>query len=268
MEFVDKSFNLTDKNYRLSIQISLNGFSFCVYDTLKQKHVFIKSCNYPRNITDYNVWTSEISTIIKEIPVQPQTLSCLFLTNKNVFIPKNVFVESKLRSYFALSFHLEELDEIHYKYIPEIDGYCVFAIPSPIVSEIGRSFEKTQYYSQAYKSIKESVAKQQDNIMRIVFCHNFMDISVFKDKKFIINNSYEIYDLKDIIYYISALRNKLELTDVPIYVSGQMPNTEIKKELSNYFPNVFQEQVKRIALMFGNETASQHYNLLSLHECE
>ena len=37
------STNITDKNYKkLSLQVTLNGFSFCVFDTLNNKIVALK----------------------------------------------------------------------------------------------------------------------------------------------------------------------------------------------------------------------------------
>jgi hypothetical protein len=103
--------------------------------------------------------------------------------------------------------------------------------------------------------------------MNIVFCHNFMDISIFKNNKLILNNSFEIFDLKDIIYFISATYNKLKMENAPIYISGDISTNEIRK-LKKIFPSIIQEQNKKVSLLLGSDISTKYYNLLSIQECE
>jgi hypothetical protein len=103
--------------------------------------------------------------------------------------------------------------------------------------------------------------------MNIAFCSNFMDVSIFRDNKFILNNSFEIFDIKDIIYFISAISDKFDIKDAPIYISGEISNSEAKN-LTKFFPSIIREHNRKISLLFGVEISSKYYNLLSLHECE
>lgn len=268
MDFVDKSFNSTECiKYRLSIQISLNGFSFCIFDTETQKHVMLKSYPYSASITDYNSFAKEVGSLLNNIPVSNIPVKCLFITHKNTLIPDEIFSEKKIRSFMSFLFPLEELDEIHYNYIPSVKGYCGCIIPSPVAAEIGVRFHGVKFYSQAYLSVQQTLSKAEATKLRVIFCPNFIDISVVKDNVLILNNSFEISDIKDAVYFISALINKFELKDSPIYLAGDISLTEVKN-LKNYFPALIQEQNKRIALLFGHEISLNHYNLLSLHECE
>jgi hypothetical protein len=103
--------------------------------------------------------------------------------------------------------------------------------------------------------------------MDIVFCGNFMDISLFKDNKLILNNSFEIFDIKDIAYFISAISDRFEVKDMPVRISGDISNSEVKK-LKMFFPSIVQEHNRKISLLLGTEIAAKYYNLLSLQECE
>lgn len=269
MDFVDKNFNSAEyTKYRLSIQVSLNGFSFCIFDINSQKHVMVKDYVYSKIITDNNVMAKEIGELIENIPIKNIPTKCLFISPKNIFIPEEVFVENKLRAYMSFLFPMEELDEIHFKYISLIKGYCNFAIPSTIVSEFRKYFDDIKFYSQAYQSVYETMAKEGSEKMRVVLCENFIDITIVKDNVMLINNSFEIGGITDIVYFISALTDKFNLrNNIPIYVSGEILNTDIK-ELKKYFPSLIKENEKRISLLFGYDTSSKHYNLLSLHKCE
>jgi hypothetical protein len=270
IDYVDKSYCLTEnKKYRLSIQVSLNGFSFCIYDFDRQKYVVLKHCAYSENIVDFDIWVEEINRIADKVieNLAPLTtpVKCLFTSRKNVLIPKSIFSENNIKSHISFFFQLDELDEIHYRYIPEIEAYCCFALPSPVVSKIIARFGKTEFYNQAY-----CVIRRADNYktgMKIVFCDNFMDISIFRDNKLILNNSFEIFDIKDIIYFISAISDKFDAKNIPIYMLGNISNREIKK-LKKFFPLTVQEQNGKISLLLGSEVSTKYFNLLSLHECE
>jgi hypothetical protein len=269
VDYVDKSYSLAgNKDYRLSVQVSLNGFSICIYDTDKQKYVVLKHFSYSENITDFNIWTKEINRIAENITDYIHTeapVKCLFISRKNVLIPKDIFSVNNIRPYISFFFQLDELDEIHYKYIPEIDAYCCFALPSPVVSKIISRFGKSDFFNQAYQIICR--AKNSGTGMNVVFCCNFMDISIFQDNKLILNNSFEIFDIKDIIYFISAISNKFKIRDMPIYMSGDISMDEIRK-LKKFFPSIIQEQNRKISLLLGSEIATKYYNLLTLQECE
>jgi hypothetical protein len=268
IDFVDKSFSVNEKkNYRLSIQVSLSGFSFCLYDFDKQKHVLLKKYSYSRNIADINLWVTEIKNITENMmeKISPIATKCLFLTQKTVLIPKTVFSETNIRSHLSLSFHLDELDEIQYRYVPEIEGYCCFAIPSPVISEIISRFGNVDIFNQTYQVIRRP--EITENRMTIVFCGNFLDISIFKNNKLVMNNSFEIFDIKDVIYFISAILKKFDIQNIPIYISGEILSRELIS-LNTCFPNIIPNRDKKISLLLGSEISSNYYNLLTLHKCE
>jgi hypothetical protein len=270
IDYVDKTYCLTEnKNYRLSIQVSLNGFSFCIYDVNKQKHVVLKHLFYSENITDYNIWVKEINRIADEvtgnIALVKLPLKCMFISRKSVIIPKNVFSANNIKSYISFFFQFDELDEIHYRYIPEIDGYCCYALPSPVVSKIISRFGDADFYNQTYQIIRRINGYQTG--MVIMLCDNFMDISIFQDNKLILNNSFEIFDVKDIIYFISAVSAKFDVKDIPIYISGNISSGDVKK-LKKFFPSIVTEQNRKIAVLLGSEVATKYYNLLLLQQCE
>jgi hypothetical protein len=270
INYVDKSYCLTaNKDYGLSIQISLNGFSFCIYDADKHRHVVLKNFPYSENIADVNFWAKEINriteNIINDIPAVKTPVKCLFISRKNVLVPKNIFSVNSIRSYVSFFFHLDELDEILYRYIPEVEAYCCFAMPNPVVSRIVSRFGKPDFFNQAYQIIRK--VKNSGTGMNIVFCGSFMDISIFRENRLVLNNSFEIFDIKDIIYFISAISDKFDIKEAPIHVSGDILNSDIKK-LKMFFPSIVKEYDRKISLLLGSDVAVKYHNLLSLQECE
>jgi hypothetical protein len=269
INYVDRSYSLKEnKSYRLSIQVSLDGFSFCIYDTDKRKHVVLKNFLYSENIVDIDTWISEIDRIIEDIgniPVIKTPVKCLCISPKNILIPEDIFSTKNIKQYLSFFFQLNELDEIQYKSISEIKAFCCFAFPSPIISKIVSHFGKSEFFNQAYQMICQ--AKSYNTGMNVMICSNFMDICIFKDCKFVLNNSFEVSDIKDIIYFISALSDKFNIRNTPIYMSGDISTEEIKI-LKQFFPSVIRKQDRKIFLQLGAEISTKYYNLLSLQECE
>jgi hypothetical protein len=248
----------------------LSGFSFCIYDQARQKHVMLKG--FSVNEPDFDIWCGKFDEFLLQIPVSSIPVNCLFVSPKHTFIPADAFDATKLKQYLSFFTPLDDLDEIHYTLVPLINGYCCFAMPNYVVTTLFQRFGKVRFFSQAYQNLMQVSGKQHKNKIGMMFCNNFMEITVFKDNKFVLNNSYEIANGYDIIYFIAALNNVLDLSHPTIYTSGETfiasSNTDLVGCLQSYFPNLVQNVNRRIALLLGSDISTKYYNLLSLHECE
>jgi hypothetical protein len=229
----------------------------------------VRSYSYTKNVEDYNLWHEELYDIAKQLPALNPDISvrCLYITRKNVFVPDPVFDETRLKEYLSFSFMLEELDEIHRIRIPEIGAYNCFAIPSMVVSEIKRRFKNAVFINQTCNVLRLTKKKYYETKMNIMLCEYFTDITIFKNNMFIFNNTFETTNVKDILYFVSALKDKFDVRQIPIYVSGKISLSELK-ELKNYFPEMMQEHDKKTMMILGPDMSSKYYNMLRLHECE
>ncbi|MDR0558804.1 MAG: DUF3822 family protein [Prevotellaceae bacterium] len=270
-DFVDKKFRITDaENYRLSIQISLNGFSFCVYDAGTDKHLVIKHFSYTKNIRDEDLWMEEIAEISNIIFADFDSstwCNCLFYTQKNILVPKDVFSESCIKDYMSPLFRIGEYDEINVHYIPEIDSYSCFLMPSRITMELVSRFDSVNFFDQTYCCLREMTKKVYRNKMNVIFCGNFINIILYKDNSLILNNSFEVSNINDVIYFIAAIIRKNEIAKIPIFVSGEISPANIR-ELGKFFPNLIQEHDRKVMVRLGLETSSRYYSLLMMHKCE
>jgi hypothetical protein len=229
----------------------------------------VRSYSYTKNTEDYNLWHEELYDIAKQMPAlnSDTSVRCLYLTRKNVFVPDAVFDETRLKDYLSFSFALEELDEIHRIRIPEISAYNCFAIPSMVVSEIKRRFRSAVFINQTCNVLQLTKKKYYETKMNIMLCEYFTDITIFKNNMFVFNNTFETTNVKDILYFVSALKDKFDARQIPIYVSGKISLSELK-ELKNYFPEIMQEHDKKTMMILGPDISSKYYNMLRLHECE
>ncbi|MDR2563957.1 MAG: DUF3822 family protein [Prevotellaceae bacterium] len=270
-DFIDKSFDFARiEKYRLSIQIDLNGFSFCIYDVAHNKHVVLKNIGYGKSVSDYADQSKAIAEIIENdriLKIRYPSCNCIYVSPKSTLIPEELFTESRLRNYLEFMHTLDELDEIRYKHLPELKCYCVFALPSPVVVEIAKYQQNIAFINQAYKSIYDLTRIRRNNLL-VSFHPGFADMNLFYEGKLQFHNVFDIHDNMDALYYISAVVKQLGVAeDTPIRVSGEISSQDID-ELSRYLPSLEAEHNRRMTLLVGYERSYRYYGLLNLHECE
>jgi len=105
--------NITEKKYRkLSIQVSLNGFRFCCFDTLNQTVLFVKEVDFNEFEKSIKVedhyWQAFVNH--KELTATYDEVVVLHENNLSSFVPKAMFDENYLGSYLQYSTKVFESD--------------------------------------------------------------------------------------------------------------------------------------------------------------
>ena len=269
-DFIDKSFDFARiEKYRLSIQIDLNGFSFCIYDLAHSKHVVLKNIFYRKTISDYADLSKAIAEIIENdrlLKIRYQATNCVYVSPKSTLIPEELFSETRLRNYLEFMQTLDELDEIRYKHIPELKCYTVFAMPSPVVVEITKYQSHSIFLNQSYKTLRDAVRRRTDNLM-VSFHPGFADITLFRNGQLQLHNVFDIHDNLDALYYIAAIVKQFDAETVPIRVFGEISSHDLQ-QLMQHLPTIETEHNRRMTLLVGYERSCRYHSLLNLYECE
>src|SRR6056297_3325406 len=121
--FVDETIDLNrGHSYRLSIQFTLNGFSFSILDLVRGKHIALKHTSLEQQIT-YDQMGEKIQEILSSDPclqVNYKKVTALVVSPKSVLIPSSYFKQKDLIQYFKFNYDLYELEEIHFNYLQAI----------------------------------------------------------------------------------------------------------------------------------------------------
>jgi hypothetical protein len=105
--------NITDKNYKkLSLQVTLNGFSFCIIDTLSTKIVALKEIDFndfptSSKVEDHYWKAFNDYTELKE---KYDEVIVLHDSNLDTFVPNALFDEEFLGSYLQYNTKVFETD--------------------------------------------------------------------------------------------------------------------------------------------------------------
>jgi len=238
---------------QLSIQFSLDGFSFSIFDMdLLEFIVFDK---YEFNIVNNN--PKELLSIIKKIFVENSFLSLKFekvlvvhQNNLSSFVPFPIFDEDNLETYIKFNNKIYNTDFIVYDYVVNQDMVSVFVpyvnINNFLIDQYG-SFEYKHYSSILVENLLNNYSSKNKNHFFVNLSKNNFEIIVSNNKKLLLYNTFEYKTIEDLLYYILFTFDQLNLNveEVEVELLGSV-------NLDSNFYNTLYEYVRNITLLGYN----------------
>ena len=279
IDLIDKSLDRANtQNYHLSIQADLNGFSFCILDIKKRTYIGLRHYQFEKvySIDDYADRLTKIFKEDKLIGLRYKSSSYVYLTQKSILIPESFFDKSNLKTYFEFNQSLNELDEIHYNFLSEINAYNIFAIPNYIVNEIVSRIENINLFHQATPFIKIIVRRGIDKDNKCVYVNmnnKFIDIAVAARNSLYLYNTFQFQNENDLLYFVLYIYKQLNLDtrrNKLIITGEQSDNIKYHNALKKYITTV--TYLGPIKFLFSGvfEKINKHkfLNLFNLFSCE
>jgi hypothetical protein len=240
INILEKSIDLQAlENSILSIQVSLDGFSFCIYDP--DKRVFIGFRNYKiDDVNQVDRLVDKMEEIFKKddlLKIPFRETRFIYLSQKSTLIPSAYFDKTKLKTYFEFNHTINELDEIHYNYISSADAYNVFAMPTYVASTA--KLPNIKFYHQSTPLINSILSNFSGNKERVFINMNrsFFDIAVAGPKGLALYNSFAYQQESDLLYFILYVYNQLGLSPqhAELILSGEnADNSRYYNALKSY----------------------------------
>ncbi len=279
IDLIDKSLDKENtRNYHLSIQTDLNGFSFCILDIEKKIYLGLRQYqlediysteNYVDNLT-------EIFTEDNLLNSQFKSCSFIYLTQKSTLIPESFFDKSNLRAYFEFNQSLDELDEIHFNFVNEINAYNIFTIPHYIVNEVVNRLKNAKLFHQVSPFIKSIFKKgtgYENECVYVNMNNKFIDIAVAARNKLLLYNTFQFQKETDLLYFVLYIYNQLNLDTRKnkLYISGEHSDkTRYYNELKKYVTTV--KYLEPVDFLFSDVLEKydkyKFLNLFNLVSCE
>jgi hypothetical protein len=207
--------DITQKNYKkLSIQVSLNGLSFCVFDLITQKIIAFNTTEFSRNkVIEEQLWKTFLDNSI--LANTYDEIVVLHDNNLNTFVPNSLFDPEFLGSYLQYNVKVFNTDLFNYD---KIENYFINNVYVPYVNI--NNFLLDQFGSFDYKNVNTIlVTKILDysigNDDKQVFVHfqkNYFQIIAVKNQQLLLFNSFEYATPEDFIYYLLFTYEQLQLS--------------------------------------------------------
>ena len=211
------SANITDKKYkRLLLQVGLNGFSYCIVDTLQKVILAIKEIDFTTFSNTLKVEENYFKAFIdnSELRDSYDEIVVLHDNNLDTFVPKALFDDQFLGTYLQYNTKVFETD---FFASDEIANYEMNHVYIPYVNV--NNFLLDQFTTFNYKHVSSILVSKVLDISKNIdekqvfvhFSSNRFEIIVVQNQKLLLFNSFDFTTKEDFIYYLLFTTEQLNL---------------------------------------------------------
>ena len=242
-ELLDETFDINKTHsLHLSIQASLDGFLFSILEPVSLKYLVLKRYQLEQIVTQ-DLLFERIEELLKQDPLLQrsyQSVACLQVDSRSTLLPAGLFDKSQLKSYFEFNHLLEDLDELRFNFLKQIDAYLVFPIHQEIANLYLKSWVNTVFYHQATPFICEVIhtGSGAGKAVHAHFSSGHFDIAVTDKQQLLFHNNFRFRSDEDLLYFILFVYDKLGLDQgsTPLTLSGDFDKfSERPSLLKRYF---------------------------------
>lgn len=265
LELFDETLDINStENYELSVQVSPDGLSFCLLDSIRNKFVLVRSFGAEEN-KYFNA--DKISELLRNddfLTRRYKKINCVMPSSKFTLVPAPLYDPGKKDEYFGFNHNLEEDNIILADKTSDPDAFILFSVSKPI-SELINSFYPGIYIHHHIKLLLENTSLIRKSVNgNYIHAHierDFFNLIVFNNNILKFCNSFAYRNISDILYYVLNAFNNLSVKqEETIHFSGI---TEKYDDLSSTF-SLYVRNIK-FSEPSGNFTFSYVFNDTELH---
>ncbi|MFD1294354.1 DUF3822 family protein [Lutibacter holmesii] len=258
----------------LSIQLSLDGFSFCIYNKAQNEFGALGLYEFENsNISPYK-HLDLVAEIFQNEPLlqlKYQSVSVSHFNNLNSQVPLPFFEKEKLEDYLKFNVKVLENDFITYDEIVNTDivnVYIPFVNINNFLIDTYGSFEYKHSSTILIEKLLQEFKHFSTDFCFVNVTNNHFEIVVIKNNQFELFNCFKFYTKEDFIYYILFTAEQLQLNpeELKLVLFGDIEkDSELYTILYQYIRNISFYEPKSPST-FLNEHISSHSNFTLLNQ--
>ena len=263
--------SITDKTYKkLVIQVSLNGLSFCVFDTLSANPIVLQNIHFDSFQRSAKIEDLFVSVFREnpELNHQYDEITVLHSNNLSTFVPTALFDEEFLGSYLQYNTKVFETDFFTFD---ELEKYEMNTVYIPYVNM--NNFFIDQFGSFDYKHATSILVSKlldfsKNNEERKMFVHvseSHFEIIIIQNQKLHLFNSFDYKTPEDFIYYILFTAEQLQLNpeNFKLELLGTVVEEDVLYQIAyKYIRNCSLFDVSEFKNSFSEKQNREHFILL------
>lgn len=277
LELFDETLDINStENYELSLQLSPDGFSFCLLDTIRNKFVLIRAFEPEENkyfsadkINDLLINDDFLTRHYKKARV-------IMPSRKFTLVPAPLYDPGKKEEYFTFNHILDESNTVIVNKLRDPDAYIIFDVSKNLNEIINSSYPGILPYHHVkplLEHISHSRKSVNGNYIHIHVEREFFNLLIFNHNILKFCNTFTYRNINDILYYVmNAFKNLDIKQEETIFFSGL---TEKYDDLSSNF-SIYVRNVKfaepagtfSFSYVFNDTDLHRYLNLFSAVNCE
>ena len=277
----DKSLRIEEsKNQRLSIQLSPDGFSFCIYDKQRNKLSGIQTFAFEDVANDraLNLLLTDLLPTIPHLQAEYDKVRIAVENPKSTLLPSALFDTQHLQQYLEFNHRINATELVLYDRIPMPDAVNVWAFSETIYHKLLQFFPAATIQHHATALIDSLLLQYKNrNAGPLVFVNvrkRFFDIVVLNNNSLQLCNAFRFVTNEDFVYYLLFVFEQLginpELSGVVLYGDIQS-GAPLFEYLNRYFRHLQLGQrnaAQKFSYVFDTIPEHHFYNLIHLQQCE
>ena len=265
LELFDETLDINStENYELSIQVSPDGLSFCLLDSIRNKFILIRSFGAEENKYFNADKISELLLKDDFLTKRYKKVHCVMPSSKFTLVPTPLFDPGKKVEYFTFNHTMKDDHIVLVDKISDPDAFLVFSV-SRSISELINSVYPGVYPHHHIKLLLDHTStirkRVNGNYIHVHVERDFFNLIIFNNNILKFCNSFAYRNISDILYYVlNAFKNLDIKQEETIYFSGITEKyDDLSSSFSLYIRNI------RFSKPSGNFTFSYVFNDTELH---
>ena len=205
INFIDETFDLKRATeYHLSIQVGLDGFSFCILDMLRKKFILLQ--HIPLIVGKLQFLPKKMEVIFdqeEKLTASYQSVSVTYSTPKATLLPKGYADSGLVAKIAELTNELSKNEEIAVNDLPGFNQQLIFIYPKELMTLLNRKFTDFNFIHKSVPLLASAVEQRDEkkNTLLINFEKQTVRMIVLKDMQIALYNNFYFKNESDFLYY-------------------------------------------------------------------
>ena len=212
-----ETINNSSKKFRkLSIQVSLNGLSFCVWDSVANHMLVSENIIFQKELTPYGL-QKELKSVCEKHGIGNTTFSDIIVIHRNnlfSLVPKSLFDKNELANYLKFNAKILANDHLAYDELENFDMvnvYVPFVNINNYIFELFGEFVYKHSGTVMVESLLNNHLGVQNTICYAHITESQMELTVLSNRRLLLYNSYDFVTKEDFMYYLLFTIEQLQL---------------------------------------------------------
>jgi len=201
---------------KLSIQISLNGLSFCVLDSVENSIITQEYISFKEEVIPFQL-LKNLKEALEKFEITKMSFSNITVIHRNplfTLVPKALFDPKELPNYLKFNAKILANDQIAYDEIKNYDIvniYVPFTNVNNYIYELFGEFDYKHSGTILIESLLNNFTGGKEPICYAHITDQQVDITVISNKNLLFYNNFTFDSKEDFIYYILFTIEQLKL---------------------------------------------------------
>lgn len=235
--------NNTANNKSLSIRISTNGLSFCIYTPTQEPHYQYSKYKVRPTIS----MAANLKDALMNEPLlkeEYQRVNVMVTSPHFTLVPTSVFKSEDINDIYSFNFPKDGVRHVSFNILRRQGLAIVFGLDKNVHQLITDDFPRARFYASA-STLAEFFAEQSaggTQLRMYAYIHEReMSIFVFEHGRLLFANTFESAHVIDYQYYILNVWKQLgmdQLTDMLFVVSDNDMASQLTTSIAKYIKTV------------------------------